>query len=134
MSYVVLDEADRMFDLGFEPQIRTVLLNTRPDRQTCLFSATFPQKVEDLARKVLTAPVEIVVGGRSVANKAITQFAEVRNEEDKFMRLLQLLGVWYERGHILIFTDTQARCERLSEELIRAGYPCLSLPGGKEQG
>jgi len=133
VSFVVLDEADRMFDMGFEPQIRMVLQNIRPDRQTCLFSATFPQKVEALARKVLTAPVEIVVGGRSVANTAITQYAEVRSEGDKFMRLLQLLGVWFERGHILIFTDTQARCERLFEDLMRAGYPCLSLHGGKEQ-
>jgi ATP-dependent RNA helicase DDX46/PRP5 len=133
VSFVVMDEADRMFDMGFEPQIRMILQNIRPDRQTCLFSATFPPKVESLAKKVLTVPVEIVVGGRSVANSAITQYAEVRAEEDKFMRLLQLLGVWYERGHVLIFTDTQARCERLFEDLMRAGYPCLSLHGGKEQ-
>jgi ATP-dependent RNA helicase DDX46/PRP5 len=133
VSFVVLDEADRMFDLGFEPQIRMILQNIRPDRQTCLFSATFPQKVEALARKVLVAPVEIVVGGRSVVNTAIVQHVEVRGEEDKFMRLLQLLGVWFERGHVLVFVDTQARCERLFEDLMRAGYPCLSLHGGKEQ-
>lgn len=133
VSFVVMDEADRMFDMGFEPQIRMILQNIRPDRQTCLFSATFPPKVENLAKKVLTVPVEIVVGGRSVANPAITQYAEVRAEEDKFMRLLQLLGVWYERGHVLVFTDTQARCERLFEDLMRVGYPCLSLHGGKEQ-
>lgn len=133
VSFVVLDEADRMFDLGFEPQIRMILQNIRPDRQTCLFSATFPQKVEALARKVLVAPVEIVVGGRSVVNTSIVQYVEVRAEEDKFMRLLQLLGVWFERGQVLVFVDTQARCERLFEELMRAGYPCLSLHGGKEQ-
>lgn len=133
VSSVVLDEADRMFDMGFEPQIRMILQNIRPDRQTCLFSATFPQKVEDLAKKALTAPLEIVVGGRSVVNSTITQFIEVREDSDKFMRLLQLLGVWYEKGHVIIFTDTQARCERLFQELMRAGYPCLSLHGGKEQ-
>jgi ATP-dependent RNA helicase DDX46/PRP5 len=133
VSFVVLDEADRMFDMGFEPQIRMILNNIRPDRQTCLFSATFPQKVEELAKKALTAPIEVVVGGRSVVNTSITQFVEVREEEDKFMRLLQLLGVWYERGHVIIFTNTQAKCERLFEELMRAGYPCLSVHGGKDQ-
>jgi len=132
-SFVVMDEADRMFDMGFEPQIQMVLRNIRPDRQTCLFSATFPAKVESLAKRVLKAPIEIVVGGRSVANTAITQYAEVREEEDKFMRLLQLLGVWYERGHVLVFTDTQQRCDRVFEDLMRSGYPCLSLHGGKDQ-
>jgi len=133
VSTIVLDEADRMFDMGFEPQIRMILQNIRPDRQTCLFSATFPPKVEALAKKVLSVPLEIVVGGRSVANSSITQYAEVRNEDDKFMRLLQLLGVWFERGHILVFVDTQQRCDRLFEDLLRHGYPCLSLHGGKDQ-
>jgi len=53
VSYVVLDEADRMFDLGFDPQVRSILSNIRPDRQTLLFSATFPKKVEKLARGTL---------------------------------------------------------------------------------
>uniref|UniRef100_A0A7S2MDB2 RNA helicase n=2 Tax=Octactis speculum TaxID=3111310 RepID=A0A7S2MDB2_9STRA len=133
VSFVVMDEADRMFDMGFEPQIRMILQNVRPDRQTCLFSATFPDKVQNLAKKSLKAPVEIVVGGRSVANAAITQHAEVRDEDDKFMRLLQLLGVWFERGHVLVFVDTQQRCDRIFEDLMRSGYPCLSLHGGKDQ-
>lgn len=50
--YVVLDEADRMFDMGFEPQINMIIQNIRPDRQTVLFSATFPRQVENLAKKV----------------------------------------------------------------------------------
>eukprot|EP00271_Cylindrocystis_brebissonii_P002114 TRINITY_DN12473_c0_g2_i5.p2 TRINITY_DN12473_c0_g2~~TRINITY_DN12473_c0_g2_i5.p2 ORF type:complete len:147 (+),score=31.58 TRINITY_DN12473_c0_g2_i5:80-520(+) len=72
VTYLVMDEADRMFDMGFEPQITRMVQNTRPDRQTVLFSATFPNQVEMLARKVLTRPIEIQVGGRSVVNKDIT--------------------------------------------------------------
>lgn len=73
VTYVVLDEADRMFDLGFEPQVNKILDNVRPDRQTVMFSATFPKKMEDLARKALTKPIEVTVGGRSVVAKEVEQ-------------------------------------------------------------
>ena len=83
VTYFVLDEADRMFDMGFEPQITRVVEMTRPDRQTVMFSATFPKQVEALARKALTKPVEILVGGRSVVNADIEQFVEVRPEAER---------------------------------------------------
>jgi ATP-dependent RNA helicase DDX46/PRP5 len=67
VTFVVLDEADRMFDLGFEPQITRILDNVRPLKQVALFSATFPRNVEALARKILTKPVEIIVGARGQA-------------------------------------------------------------------
>jgi ATP-dependent RNA helicase DDX46/PRP5 len=63
VTYLVLDEADRMFDMGFEPQIMRIVNNIRPDRQTVLFSATFPRQVEALARSILQDPVEIQVRG-----------------------------------------------------------------------
>lgn len=122
-----------MFDMGFEPQIKMILNTVRPDRQTVLFSATFPKQIERLARSMLKLPLEIVMGERSVVNKDITQYVEVHDEEDKFMRLLQLLGIWYERGNILIFVDKQEKCDQLFTDLLKAGYPCLSLHGGKDQ-
>ena len=63
VTYMVLDEADRMFDMGFEPQITRIMNNLRPDRQTVMFSATFPRAMEALARSALSDPVEIQVGG-----------------------------------------------------------------------
>ncbi|KAK6146970.1 hypothetical protein DH2020_017882 [Rehmannia glutinosa] len=89
--------------------------------------------VEILARKVLNKPVEIQVGGRSVVNKDITQLVEVRPESDRFLRLLELLGEWYEKGKILIFVHSQEKCDALFKDLIRSGYPCLSLHGAKDQ-
>ncbi|XP_003366432.1 Pre-mRNA-processing ATP-dependent RNA helicase PRP5, partial [Trichinella spiralis] len=65
VTYLVLDEADRMFDMGFEPQVSKIIGNIRPDRQTVMFSATFPRQMEALARKVLEKPIEIILGNRS---------------------------------------------------------------------
>ncbi|CAL9220175.1 unnamed protein product [Arabidopsis halleri] len=134
VTYLVMDEADRMFDMGFEPQITRIVQNIRPDRQTVLFSATFPRQVETLARKVVDKPVEIQVGGRSVVNKDIIQLVEIRPESERFSRLLELLGEWYEKGKVLVFVRSQEKCDALYDDLrTNYGYTCLSLHGGKDQ-
>lgn len=117
--------------MGFEPQIKMILQNIRPDRQTVLFSATFPKQIEKVAKSILKYPLEIIVGERSSVNKDITQIVEVHDEDDKYLRLLQLLGVYYEYGSILIFVDKQEKCDSLYAELLKSGYPCVSLHGGK---
>ena len=124
--------------MGFEPQISRILQNIRPDRQTVLFSATFPRTIEGLARKALSKPIEIVVGGRSVVASEITQIVHVLPEESKFVRLLELLGNLYsdekhEDDRALIFVNQQSSCDTLLRDLMRKGYPCLSLHGGKDQ-
>ncbi|KAI5296486.1 pre-mRNA processing RNA-helicase [Ascosphaera acerosa] len=136
VTYVVLDEADRMFDMGFEPQVMRILANVRPNRQTVLFSATFPRQMEALARKTLSKPVEIIVGGRSVVAPEITQIVEVREEATKFVRLLELLGNLYdtdEDARTLIFVDRQEAADGLLRDLMQKGYPCMSIHGGKDQ-
>eukprot|EP01098_Paradermamoeba_levis_P013789 TRINITY_DN6376_c0_g1_i1.p1 TRINITY_DN6376_c0_g1~~TRINITY_DN6376_c0_g1_i1.p1 ORF type:complete len:480 (+),score=168.87 TRINITY_DN6376_c0_g1_i1:61-1440(+) len=119
--------------MGFEPQILKIIDNIRPDRQTLMFSATFPKQVEAAARKILNKPLELLVGGRSVVCSDIAQVVEVRSEETKFRRLLEVLGEWYEKGSILIFVDRQESVDSLFRELMKAGYPALTLHGGKDQ-
>ena len=91
-TFIVLDEADRMFDMGFEPQISKILGNVRPDRQTVMFSATFPKNVENLARKILNKPIEIVLGQKGNVCNNVEQNVEVRPENTKLLRLLEILG------------------------------------------
>lgn len=136
VTYLVLDEADRMFDMGFEPQVMKIVNNIRPDRQTVLFSATFPRQMDSLARKILKKPLEITVGGRSVVAAEIEQVVEVRTEETKFHRLLEILGQMYDEDpecRTLIFVDRQEAADNLLRELMRKGYLCMSLHGGKDQ-
>ncbi|KAF8974340.1 P-loop containing nucleoside triphosphate hydrolase protein [Flammula alnicola] len=136
VTYVVLDEADRMFDMGFEPQVMKIVNNIRPDRQTVLFSATFPKQMDSLARKILRKPLEITVGGRSVVAPEIEQIVEVRTEETKFNRLLEILGQMYNEDpecRTLVFVDRQEAADNLLRELMRKGYLCMSLHGGKDQ-
>ncbi|KAE9376949.1 Pre-mRNA-processing ATP-dependent RNA helicase prp5 [Stipitochalara longipes BDJ] len=136
VTYVVLDEADRMFDMGFEPQVMKIFANIRPNRQTILFSATMPRIMDALAKKTLQSPVEITVGGRSVVAPEITQIVEVREEKEKFHRLLELLGELYDKdedARTLIFVDRQEKADDLLKDLMRKGYPCMSIHGGKDQ-
>ncbi|KAJ4295705.1 pre-mRNA processing RNA-helicase [Collariella sp. IMI 366227] len=135
-TYLVLDEADRMFDMGFEPQVMKVFNNVRPDRQTILFSATMPRIIDALTKKVLREPVEITVGGRSVVAPEITQVVEVIEEGKKFVRLLELLGELYaddDDVRALIFVERQEKADDLLREVLRRGYGCMSIHGGKDQ-
>lgn len=79
-----------------------------------------------MARQTMQAPVEIQVGGRSVVNKDITQFVEIRQPHERFMRLLEILGNWQQEGKVLVFVHTQEQCDKLFRDLLQV----LSLPPG----
>lgn len=133
VTYLVLDEADRMFDMGFEQQILKIVNNIRPDRQTVMFSATFPRQVEIAARRILRQPLEITVHGRSVVSDTVEQIIEVIEPEAKFRRVVELISEWHDKGSILIFVDRQDSADELFLKVLKTGYPCLSLHSGKEQ-
>ncbi|KAI0230904.1 hypothetical protein L0F63_007418 [Massospora cicadina] len=136
VSYLVVDEADRLLDLGFEPQVNSIAGNIRPDRQTLLFSATFPAPIESLACRLLTDPVRIAVGGVGQANLDVTQTYDVISDSAmKWGSLLMYLPVIFKApdARILIFVSTKLASEQLSASLVQEGYACLALHGDLSQ-
>ena len=136
VSSLVLDEADRMFDMGFEPQVTQVLQSLNPKRQLSMFSATFPPHIEGLARQHLSKPLEIVVGdgGVGVVGANIQQSVEVlRTDQERLLKTLELLGEWAEHGSVIIFMQTKDEVDALFGNLLKHGYPCLTLHGGQDQ-
>lgn len=101
-----------------------ILNNIRPDRQMVMFSATFPPRVEQLARDKIQMPLIIMVGGRAEVAGEVDQHVEVINKEDKWFRLLQILGEWESKGSILIFVDKQEKCDQVLDKLCTSMSSC----------
>jgi ATP-dependent RNA helicase DDX42 len=136
VTFVVLDEADRMFEMGFEPQLRSVLGQIRPDRQTLMFSATFRRRVEALALDVLRNPVKLTVGQVGQANEDIRQIAVVLpGHGAKWPWLMARMRGLVDEGRLLIFAGSKAGCEELAKNLATSfpAAPALCLHGDKTQ-
>ncbi|OBS65476.1 hypothetical protein A6R68_05995, partial [Neotoma lepida] len=123
----------RVTNLRRVTYVMRIVDNVRPDRQTVMFSATFPRAMEALARRILSKPIEVQVGGRSVVCSDVEQQVIVIEEEKKFLKLLELLGHYQESGSVIIFVDKQEHADGLLKDLMRASYPCMSLHGGIDQ-
>ena len=111
-----------MFDMGFEPQVRSILGQVRPDRQTLLFSATMPRRVERLAGDALTSPLRVTVGAVGGANEDIRQVVEVLPDAGAKQRwLLERLQGFVDEGDVLVFAAQRARVDELAAALGGAG-------------
>ncbi|KAG0559585.1 hypothetical protein KC19_10G116000 [Ceratodon purpureus] len=138
VTYVVLDEADRMLDLGFEPAIRAILSTCAKVRQTVMFSATWPQAVSKLAMEFMNEdePVKVMVGSQDLAaNHDVTQIVEVIEDRARDARLETLLQKYHKSrtNRVLVFVLYKKEAVRVEAALQRRGWKVSAVHGDKGQ-
>ncbi|CAK9807040.1 Probable ATP-dependent RNA helicase DDX43 [Anthophora plagiata] len=134
ITYLVLDEADRMLDMGFEPQIRKTLLDIRPDRQTAMTSATWPQGVRRLAQSYMKKPIQVFVGSLDLAAvHTVLQKIYIIDEEEKTDMMYQFFREMAPTDKVMVFFGKKSRVDDIASDLALQGANCQSIHGGREQ-
>jgi len=131
LEILVIDEADRMFDMGFLPDIRNILQCILHKRQTLLFSATMPENIRRLARQIMRDPVTVQIG-RTLPAKTVSHVLYPVQQHLKTALLKEILN-GTQTESVLVFTRTKHRAERVAQQLVRVGYRVTSLQGNLPQ-
>lgn len=129
--YLCMDEADRMIDMGFEEDIRTIFSYFKGQRQTLLFSATMPKKIQNFAKSALVKPITINVGRAGAASMNVDQDIEYVKQEAKVVFLLEVLQKT--APPVLIFAEKKQDVDQIHEYLLLKGVEAVAIHGGKDQ-
>lgn len=129
--YLCMDEADRMIDMGFEEDVRTIFSYFKGQRQTLLFSATMPKKIQNFARSALVKPITINVGRAGAASMNVLQDVEYVKQEAKTVYLLECLQ--RTTPPVLIFAEKKQDVDAIHEYLLLKGVEAVAIHGGKDQ-
>uniref|UniRef100_A0A0K8T9H6 RNA helicase n=1 Tax=Lygus hesperus TaxID=30085 RepID=A0A0K8T9H6_LYGHE len=129
--YLVMDEADRMIDMGFEEDVRTIFSFFKGQRQTLLFSATMPKKIQNFARSAMVKPITINVGRAGAASINVIQEVEYVKQEAKIVYLLECLQKT--SPPVLIFAEKKQDVDAIHEYLLLKGIEAVAIHGGKDQ-
>ncbi|KAM4729214.1 putative ATP-dependent RNA helicase DDX43 [Anableps anableps] len=134
ITYLVLDEADRMLDMGFEPQILKILLDIRPDRQTVMTSATWPTGVRRLAKSYLKNPMMVYVGTLDLAAvNTVQQTLLIVQEEEKKAYVFDFIRNMQPQDKVLVFVGKKITADDLSSDMCLQGIAVQCLHGDREQ-
>ncbi|KAI0362788.1 P-loop containing nucleoside triphosphate hydrolase protein [Trametes cingulata] len=130
-KYLCMDEADRMIDLGFEEDVRNIMSFFKRQRQTLLFSATMPRKIQDFAQQSLVKPVLVNVGRAGAANLDVLQVVEYVKQEAKMVYLLECLQKT--PPPVIIFSENKNEVDDIQEYLLLKGVEAVAIHGSKTQ-
>jgi ATP-dependent RNA helicase RhlE len=128
----VLDEADRMLDMGFAPDVKRILAKLPEERQSLLFSATMPASILDLAARILDRPVRVEMTPEAPTVDRVKQMIYQVSQGEKYPLLRQILGE-HPEGLVLAFTRTKHGAKKLARNLTRDGFPAGEIHGNKSQ-